>query len=44
MPLVSAFREWGEDISLRLVTMLDVLRFRIGRPIAIPASDYAYGS
>ena len=38
------FREWDEDISPRLVTMLDVLRFRFGRPIAISASDYAYGS
>ena len=38
------FREWAEDISPRIVTMLDVLRFRFGRPIAISASDYAYGS
>ena len=38
------FREWADDMSPRLVTMLDVLRFRIGRPIAISASDYAYGS
>ena len=38
------FHGWAEDISPRLVTMLDVLRFRFGRPIAISASDYAYGS
>ena len=38
------FREWAEDMSPRLVTMLDVLRFRLGRPIAISASDYSYGS
>ena len=35
------FREWSEDMSPRLVTMLDVLRFRFGRPIAISASEYA---
>jgi len=38
------FREWAGDMSPRLITMLDVLRFRFGRPIAISASDYAYGS
>ena len=37
------FREWAEDMSPRLVTMLDVLRFRLGRPIAISASEYALG-
>ena len=37
------FREWAEDMSARLVTMLDVLRFRLGRPIAISASEYALG-
>jgi len=37
------FRDWAEDMSSRLVAMLDVLRFRIGRPIAISASDYAPG-
>ena len=37
------FREWSEDMSPRLVTMLDVLRFRLGRPIAISASEYALG-
>ena len=26
------FREWADDMSPRLVTMLDVLRFRLGRP------------
>ena len=25
------FREWSDDISPRLVTMLDVLRFRISQ-------------
>ena len=38
------FLEWSDDMSARLITMLDVLRFRFGRPIAISASDYAYGS
>ena len=38
------FREWAEEMSPRLVTMLDVLRFRFGRPIELSASDYAYGS
>jgi hypothetical protein len=38
------FREWADDMSPRLLTMLDVLRFRFGRPIAISARDYAYGS
>ena len=37
------FREWAEDMSPRLVTMLDVLRFRLGRPIATSASEYALG-
>ena len=37
------FREWSDDMSARLVTMLDVLRFRLGRPIAISASEYALG-
>ena len=37
------FREWSEDMSPRLVTMLDVLRFRLCRPIAISASEYALG-
>ena len=37
------FREWAEEMNPRLVTMLDVLRFRIGRPIAISASEYALG-
>ena len=32
-----------DDMSPRLVTMLDVLRFRLGRPIAISASEYALG-
>ena len=26
------FRDWADDMSPRLVTMLDVLRFRLGRP------------
>ena len=37
------FREWSDDMSARLITMLDVLRFRLGRPIAISASSYALG-
>ena len=35
------FRYGADDISPRLVTMLDVLRFRLGQPIAISASEYA---
>jgi len=27
------FRDWAEDMSPRLVTMLDVLRFRLGREL-----------
>ena len=37
------FREWAEDMSPRLVTMLDVLRFKLGSPIEISASEYALG-
>jgi len=37
------FREWAEDISPRLVTMLDVLRFRLGSPIKVSGSEYALG-
>jgi len=37
------FREWSDDMSPRLVTMLDVLRFRLGSAIAISASKYALG-
>ena len=37
------FREWSEDMSPRLVTMLDVLRFRLGSAIEISASEYALG-
>ena len=37
------FREWADDMSPRLVTMLDVLRFHIGRPIEISKSSYALG-
>ena len=37
------FREWAEDMSPRLVTMLDVLRFRLGSAIAVSASEYALG-
>ena len=37
------FREWSDDMSPRLVTMLDVLRFRLGSPIGISASEYALG-
>ena len=37
------FREWSDDISPRLVTMLDVLRFRLGSAIEISASEYALG-
>ena len=37
------FREWSDDMSARLVTMLDVLRFRLGSAIAVSASEYALG-
>jgi hypothetical protein len=37
------FREWAEDMSPRLVTMLDVLRFRLGSAIEISASAAALG-
>ena len=37
------FREWSDDMSPRLVTMLDVLRFRLGRPIETSESEYALG-
>jgi len=37
------FREWGEDMSPRLVTMLDVLRFRLSSAIEISASGAALG-
>ena len=37
------FREWSDDMSARLVTMLDVLRFRLGSPISVSASEYALG-
>jgi hypothetical protein len=37
------FREWSDDMSARLVTMLDVLRFKLGSPIAASASEYALG-
>jgi len=37
------FREWAEDMSPRLITMLDILRFRLGRVIEISGSDYALG-
>ena len=37
------FREWSDDMSARLITMLDVLRFRLGTPIEISLSEYALG-
>ena len=37
------FRGWSDDMSARLVTMLDVLRFKLGSPIAVSASEYALG-
>jgi hypothetical protein len=37
------FREWADDMSPRLITMLDVLRFRLGSAIAVSASEYALG-
>ena len=37
------FREWSDDMSARLITMLDILRFRLGSPIEISLSEYALG-
>ena len=37
------FRDWADDMSPRLVTMLDVLRFKLGSPIAVSGSEYALG-
>jgi len=37
------FRDWAEDMSPCLITMLDVLRFRLGSVIEISGSDYALG-
>ena len=37
------FRDWAEDMSPRLVTMLDVLRFRLSSAIEISASGAALG-
>jgi len=37
------FRDWAEDMSPRLVTMLDVLRFLLGSPIEVSGSEYAIG-
>ena len=37
------FREWSDDMSARLVTMLDVLRFKLDSPIEISLSKYALG-
>jgi len=37
------FREWSDDMSARLITMLDVLRFRLGSPIEVSGSEYALG-
>jgi len=37
------FREWSDDMSARLITMLDVLRFKLGSPIEISESEYALG-
>jgi len=37
------FRDWADDMSARLITMLDILRFRLGSPIEISLSEYALG-
>jgi len=37
------FREWSDDMSARLITMLDVIRFRLGSAIEISLSEYALG-
>ena len=37
------FGEWSEDMSFRLITLLDVLRYRCGSRIQISKSPYALG-
>ena len=37
------FREWADDTSPRLVTMLDILRHRIGSPIVISPNPNSLG-
>ena len=37
------FREWSEDMSPRLITLLDVLRFQIGSPIVISPNPDSLG-
>lgn len=37
------FREWADAMSPRLITMLDILRFRLGSAIEISASKQALG-
>jgi len=37
------FRDWAEEMSPRLITMLDVLRFLLGSPIEVSGSDFALG-
>jgi len=37
------FRDWSDDMSARLITMLDVLRFKLGSAIEISLSEYALG-
>ena len=37
------FREWSDDMSARLITMIQHQRFRLGSAIAVSASEYALG-
>lgn len=37
------FRSWSDDMSPRLITMMDVLRFMSGHPIEVSAHDMALG-
>ena len=39
----SEFREWYSDMSPRLLTLLDVLRFTLGKPIVISPNKDALG-
>lgn len=40
---LAEFRQWGDQMSARQVTLLDVLRFRLGRPVIISPHPDALG-
>lgn len=37
------FGQWGDQMSARQITMLDVLRFRLGRPMIVSPASGALG-